>query len=73
MTHSEHPHHNSVFFSPDTEAGVQLQMRNNPSNSLDVCQPSVMPGGPEPKGVKKTWERGEKKRFSRESLVGSSI
>lgn len=73
MTHSKHPHQFSVFFFPDTEAEVQLQMRNNPSNSLDVCHPSIMPGGPEPKAVEKTWERGGKKRFSRESLVGSSI
>lgn len=73
MTHSEHSHPNSVFFFLDTEAGVQLQMKNNPSNSLDVCQPSITPGGPEPKAMKKTWERGGKKRFSRESLVGSSI
>lgn len=50
----------SGFFFPDTEAGVQLQLRNNPSNSLDVCQPSIMPEGPEPKGVKETWERGGK-------------
>lgn len=60
MIHSKHPHHNAVFFfflnanaGALTAAEVQLQMRNNPFNSLEVCQLSNAGGKTELKGVEK--------------------
>lgn len=65
MIHCKHLHHKAASFFLNanawalTAAEVQLQTRNNPLNSLDVCPLSVMPGENWTERSGKTWKTEE--------------